>query len=96
MLRRNAKSAKYELLTDEQKSQCDATLVKKLEECKKALDKYEDILSYADPVVALIAKINLPITNYAKDSRTILAAKKAYDEFKRTCAWMDEIFNALF
>ena len=73
-------SAKYELLTDEQKSQCDATLVKKLEECKKALDKYEDILSYADPVVALIAKINLPITNYAKDSRTILAAKKAYDE----------------
>mgnify|MGYP004693472955 FL=1 len=73
-------SAKYELLTDEQKSQCDATLVKKLEECKKALNKYEDILSYADPVVALIAKINLPITNYAKDSRTILAAKKAYDE----------------
>ena len=73
-------SAKYELLTDEQKAQCDATLVKKLEECKKELDKYEDILSYADPVVALIAKINLPITNYAKDSRTILAAKKAYNE----------------
>ena len=72
--------AKYELLTDEQKAQCDATLVKKLEDCKTDLEDYEDILSYADPVVALIAKINLPISNYAKDSRIIAAAKKAYDE----------------
>ena len=38
-------SAKYELLTNEQKAQCDATLVKKLEDCKKALEDYEDILS---------------------------------------------------
>ena len=32
----------------------------------------------------------------AKLEIAIAKGKKAYDEFKRTCAWMDEIFNALF
>lgn len=70
---------KYNLLTDTQKAELDETLITKLNKCKDDLENYEDILKYADPVVELINKISLPITNYAKDSRTILAASNAYN-----------------
>ena len=61
-------------------------ITEKLSPAKKLVKEAEK--RKYDALVAFNNKYGVYTTTYT--------GKKAYDEFKRTCAWMDEIFNALF
>lgn len=75
-----------------------------IEECKKiqeeANKKITEKLSPAKKLVKEAEKRKydalVAFNNKYGVYTTTYTGKKAYDEFKRTCAWMDEIFNALF
>ena len=71
---------KYNALSDDQKATFSDDEKQQLKTAQAALVEFDDLLAHADPVVELIAKITLPITNYGKDMRVIKEAAAAYDE----------------
>ena len=90
---------KFNKLSDEQKAVFTDSEKEALKKAVDDLAEFEDLLSYADPVVALINEITLPITNYGKSLKVISKAKteydKLYDEEKALVYNSADLTNAL-